>query len=421
VEVAGSRTAGATPVPAEATTSVETARSWVVATAVLAVLTCSYGAPLVVSVGLKEIAADLGSPRSVPALAGALVWMGFGLGAIVLGQVAERIGVRWTTAFGGLMLAAGLALSALGGGAWSLVLGHAVFVGLLGGGAINIPLTLYVTRWFDRRRGSAIAYIQSGQYVAGVLWPSLIAIGIATIEWRSTMVVTGVIVALAVVPIAFLCLPPAPESLSAPSAAAAARLTRVGRLSHRTTFLLLCVAGFLCCTPMSMPTTHLVALCSDLGIAPARGATMLSVLLGCAFLTRQFWGWMADRVGGLKTILAGSVCQAAAVAGLLVTQDEVGLFVVSAAFGLGFSGIIPAYVIAVRELFPANEASWRMPVWFFSNLCGMTLGGWLAGHLYDRLASYAPAFATGLVFNLGNIAVIGWMVLRQQRAPAAAG
>jgi len=144
-------------------------------------------------------------------------------------------------------------------------------------------------------------------------------------------------------------------------------------------------------------------------------------ILGFSFLTRQFWGWMADRVGGLKTILAGSVCQAAAVAGLLVTQDEVGLFVVAAAFGAGFSGIIPAYVISVRELFPASEASWRMPVWFFTNLCGMTLGGWLAGHVYDQLASYAPAFATGLVFNLGNVAVIGWMVLRQQRAPAAAG
>src|SRR5215831_19881419 len=80
--------------------SIETARSWVVASAVLAILTFTYGAPLVVAVALKDIAADLGSARSVPALAGAVVWMGFGLGAIFIGWVADRIGFRWTTLFG---------------------------------------------------------------------------------------------------------------------------------------------------------------------------------------------------------------------------------------------------------------------------------------------------------------------------------
>lgn len=416
MEVAQGRQAGSEAAAAPAVAgSVESARSWGVAAAVLAVLTCTYGAPLVVSVGLKEIAADLGSARSVPALAGALVWMGFGLGAIFLGWVAERVGVRWTTLFGGAMMAAGLALSSLGG-AWPLVVGHALFVGMLGGGAINIPLTLYITRWFDRRRGSAVALVQSGQYIAGALWPALIAYGIATTGWQTTMLVTGAVVFVAIVPVALLCLPPPPESaLGTAGGASDAGLTLIRGASRRTTFLLLCLAGFFCCTPMSMPTTHLVALCSDLGITPTRGAAMLSVLLGCAFLSRQFWGLMCDRVGGLKTILAGSVCQATAVAGFLVTQDEIGLFIVAAGMGLGFSGIIPAYVIAVRELFPASEASWRMPVWFFSNLCGMTLGGWLAGHLYDVYATYAPAFATGLVFNLGNVAVIGFMVLRQQR------
>ena len=416
MDVARDRTAGAGATPRAAPASIETPRSWLVATAVLAVLTCSYGAPLVVSVALKDIAADLGSARSVPALAGASVWMGFGLGAIAMGWIADKVGVRWTTLFGAVMMAAGMALASQGG-AWSLVLGHALLVGVLGGGAINIPLTLYVTHWFDRRRGSAVALIQSGQYIAGALWPALIATGVASIGWRTTMLATGVLVMLAVAPIALLCLPRAPERASGAAAAAAtARLARIGSLSRRSIFLLLCLAGFLCCTPMAMPTTHLVALCSDLGIAPARGATMLSVLLGCAFLSRQFWGWMADRHGGLATVLAGSVCQATAIGGFLLTQDEAGLFVVAAGFGLGFSGIIPAYIVAVRELFPAAEASWRLPLWFFANLCGMTLGGWLAGHLYDLYASYAPGFATGLVLNLGNIAVIGFLVLRQQRA-----
>jgi len=139
---------------------------------------------------------------------------------------------------------------------------------------------------------------------------------------------------------------------------------------------------------------------------------MLSVLLGSAFVSRLFWGWLSDHAGGLYTILAASVCQAAALAGFIVTQDEAGLFAVAAAFGAGFSGIIPAYVVVLRQLFPAGEASWRVPVWFFCNICGMALGGWLAGAMYDQLGSYAPAFAVGVGFNIANIAVIGWLAAR---------
>src|SRR5262249_42358142 len=186
----------------------------------------------------------------------------------------------------------------------------------------------------------------------------------------------------------------------------------------RAAFALLCFAGFLCCTPMAMPPGHIVALCSDLGIAPTQGALMLSVLLGSAFISRVFWGWLTDRIGGLYTILAASSCQAAALLAFVFTQDEAGLFAVSAAFGLGFSGLIPAYVVVLRALFPPNEASWRVPVWFFSNICGMALGGWLAGLIYDQLASYGPAFALGAVFNLGNLAVT---VCRASRTAPAQG
>jgi MFS family permease len=165
---------------------------------------------------------------------------------------------------------------------------------------------------------------------------------------------------------------------------------------------------------MAMPPGHLVAFCSDLGIPATRGAFMLSVLLGSAFVSRLFWGWLTDRVGGLYTILAASTCQAAALLGFVFTQDEAGLFAVSAAFGLGFSGLIPAYVVALRALFPANEAYWRMPIWFFTNIIGMALGGWLAGYVYDELGSYGPAFALGVAFNLGNIVVIATLARKHR-------
>jgi MFS family permease len=184
--------------------------------------------------------------------------------------------------------------------------------------------------------------------------------------------------------------------------------------SPRVVQTLLCAAGFLCCVPMAMPQGHLVAFCSDLGIPAAHGAAMLSVLLACAVVSRQFWGYFADRLGGLRTILAGSVCQIAAMIGFLLTQDEAGLFAVAAVFGLGFSGIIPAYVVAIRDLFPAAEASWRVPTLLLFSGSGMAAGGWLAGLIYDYSGFYGAAFAVGVVVNLVHIIVISTLVLRQR-------
>jgi MFS family permease len=395
--------------------SIESRQSWLVAAAVLVILTFSYGAPLVTTIALKDIANDLGSPRSVPALAASLVWLGSGIGAIGFGLVAEKVGFRWIVAFGAIAIGAGLAVSAVGGPD-QLVIGHLLLIGLLGAGAINIPLMVYISRWFDRRRGSALALVTSGQYLAGALWPALITMGIQSLGWRSTMLVIGAITTIAILPVAVFALVRPPKGrVEAADWISIQKHASISGMPRALVFALLCLAGFLCCVPMAMPSAHLVALCGDWGIATSKGALMLSVLLGSAFLSRQFWGWLADRVGGLWTVLAGSSRQALALAGFVLTQDEIGLFTIAAAFGLGFSGIIPAYVVALRELYPAHEASWRVPVWFFVNLCGMAFGGWFAGYIYDQQFSYAPAFLSGVAFNVANIAVIGWLISRQTR------
>jgi MFS family permease len=217
-----------------------------------------------------------------------------------------------------------------------------------------------------------------------------------------------------ILPAAAIIFRPPPEPTSAVgSAVGPVSAQRVLGLRPRTALALLCAAGFLCCVPMAMPQSHLVAFCSDLGIPAAHGAAMLSLLLGCAFLSRQFWGAVADRIGGLRTVLAGSVCQIAAMTGFLLTQDEAGLFAVAALFGLGFSGIVPAYVLAVRELFPAAEAAWRVPTVLLFSGSGMAAGGWLAGAIYDYAGFYAAAFAVGILLNLVNAAIVGALVFRQ--------
>jgi MFS family permease len=393
--------------------SIEGRGSWITAAVAIGILSISYGSPLLIVVGLKPIQEALGTDRSVVALAGSLVWVGTGLGGIPMGWLADRIGIRAVIAIGTVMIAFGLAVSAIGG-TIPLYLGHGLLVGVLGNGAIYAPLLIYVSRWFDRRRGTAIALISSGQYIAGVFWPSIMERGIAAYGWQTAMLTYAAVMLIGILPLLPL-LRAVPRPVSAGPAIKAGQDRSVLGLRPNLVQGVLCVAGFCCCIPMAMPGSHIVAFCSDIGISPAHGAAMLSVLLGCAFVSRQFWGAMADRIGGLRTVMAGSACQAVAIAAFLLTQNEAGLFVIAGAYGLGFSGIIPSYSVAIRDLFPSAEAAWRIPTLLFTAMSGMAIGSWLAGWMYDHFASYAPAFATGVAFNLLNLILLGLLVTRLPR------
>ena len=394
--------------------SIETKASWAVATAALVTMLMAFGAAWITAVALKDIAAEVDGVRSIPALASALAWLGSGVGGILMGRIAEKVGTRWTVIFGSLMIAVGLAISTLGP-PWPLWIGHGIFIGLIGLGGINAPMYIYVSRWFDRRRGSALALISSGSYLAGAMWPPMFERAIANFGWRETMLWYALAEVVVIIPLAviYFCAPPELILPAAPHDSAAGK-ARVLGWPPNLVFGVICAAAVLCCVPMAMPQGHLVAFCSDLGISRPAGALMLSVLLGTAFLSRQIWGAISDRIGGIDTVLIGSAWQSASMTAFLLTQNEVGLFTVAAAFGLGFSGIIPAYVLALRELFPASEASWRIPTLLLFSGAGMALGGWLAGLLYDHFAYYAPAFATGVGANILNLLLIGILVARQR-------
>jgi MFS family permease len=393
--------------------TIETRTSWVVATIALFTLAFSFGAPWVAVVSLKAIAADFGGARETPALAGSLAWIGVGIGGIVMGRIAERIGVRWTVMFGAAMVCVGLAISSLGK-PWHLFVGHGLFIGLIGNGGINAPLYVYVSRWFDRHRGSALALISSGVYIAGAVWPPIFERVVAAVGWRQTMWTYGLLEMVVIIPLAAIF-------LRAPLEIARRYVGKLANPSHGKVvgwppglvYGMLCAASFLCCMPMALPQAHLVAFCSDLGIAPSHGAAMLSVVLGSGFLSRQLWGAFSDRAGGLMTLAVCSACQVMALTAFTMTQDEIGLFTVAVFFGLGFSGLVPAYVLTLRALFPAGEASWRVPTLLMFSGSGMAAGAWMGGALYDWFGYYAPAFVVAIGANLLNLAIVLVLLLRQ--------
>ena len=396
-------------------TTIDGRGGWLAASAALAVLSVSYGSPLLVVVGLKPITAGLGTIREVTSLAASLTWVGTGLGGILMGWLADRIGIRRIVIFGSVMIALGLAVSSIGT-IPALFIGHGLLVGLLGNGAMFPPLLVYVSRWFEKRRGTALALIASGQYVAGMIWPTLFEHAMTRYGWQMTMLGYGVVVIMLIPVIALLLHPPPAPATSAGLPGINRARGRVLGLPANLVLLLLGFAGFCCCVPMALPQSHLVAFCSDIVIAPARGAAMLSLMTGLAplLVSRQFWG-LARRSGRRPGDADPRVGQPGG--GDQRVPDDPGrgraVPAVAAVFGLGFSGIVPCYVLIVRELFPSHEASWRVPVVLFIAMSGMAFGSWFAGALYDHFGYYAPAFAIGAAFNVANLTIVGFLLLRQ--------
>jgi MFS family permease len=340
-----------------------------------------------------------------------LTYIGSGLGGIAMGWLAGRVGLRCVAMSCGTMIAAGLVLASFGG-LYQLYASNLLLIGLLGASGMFSPTMAYVTRWFDRHRGSAIALVSSGQYVAGAVWPLLFQAGVDAFGWRLTMRLFAIVVAVTILPLAAWFFRQPPETGPKVAAVVGDRIyAPVERLRPNLTMALLASAIFCCCVTMSMPLAHIVAYCGDIGIGAKPGAAMLSLQLAAGVVAQQLWGWIADRLGGLRTVLFASTSMAAAMAGFLLTQNEIGLFSVSAVFGLAFGGLIPGYILAVREIFPAAEATWRIPIILFPGALGMAAGGWLAGAIYDGFGFYTPAFAAGLLFNLLNLVVVGTLVM----------
>jgi MFS family permease len=360
-----------------------------------------------VVVVLPAVQAEFGVERAAAALPYTVTMLGFAVGGLLMGRLADRIGIVPTLVLGTVCLALGYALSALATNLGQFAVVHGVLVGALGSSVAFGPLMADVSRWFWRRRGLAVALCASGNYLAGTLWPPVVEYGVQAYGWRATQAGIGLVCLVAMVPLALLMRGRPPR---APATGGAAGPLAATTLSPGALQGLLAVAGIACCVAMAMPQVHIVAYCSDLGYGVARGAQMLSLMLGFGIVSRVASGFVADRIGGLATLLTGALLQAAALALYLAFDDLTSLYVISALFGLFQGGIVPAYAIIVREYLPAAEAGARIGAVLMATLAGMALGGWLTGAIFDATGSYRAAFVNGLAWNAVNVAIVLWLI-----------
>jgi MFS family permease len=368
-------------------------------------------------VALPAVQAEFGIDRANASLPFTLALTGFAFGGALMGRLADRFGIVVPVIGGTVMLGVGYVAAGLAATLWQFAVAYGV-IGV-GSSATFAPLMADISLWFTRRRGIAVAIASCGTYLAGTVWPPIVQHFIATAGWRQTHMGIGVLCVVTMLPLTFFALRPrAPLSEATTTGADAATQGTLG-LSPNALQALLMIAGVCCCVTMVTPQVQIVAYCGDLGYGPARGAEMLSLMLGLGLISRLVCGLIADRIGGLKTLFLVSTLQAVTVLPYIMFDGLVSLYVISGTYGLFQGGVVPMYAIIVREYFSPREAGARVGVVVGATLLGMALGGWMSGAIFDLTGSYRATFVNAVVWNLLNLSIVLWLLLRSLRAEVA--
>ncbi len=359
---------------------------------------------------LPKVQADFGIDRADASISFTCAMIGFALGNLLLGRWVDRYGIAPILVFSSLVLALCYGLSAMAPNIWIFAalqfpIGFATASGFG-------PLIADVSHWFKRYRGIAIAATASGNYISGTLWPQLLKGTIENEGWRSAFVIVAIASVVLVLPIAYMLR----SRLKSAAGAVPDAPQRTIPLSSSRLTQLLAIAGLGCCMAMAMPQVHIVAYCVDLGFGAGVGAEMLSLMLAGGIASRLLSGMIADKIGGVKTLLIGSVLQCLALFLYIPFNGLVSLYVVSLVFGLSQGGIVPSYAMIAREYLPAAEAGQRIGIFMVSTVAGMAIGGWMSGWIYDLTGSYQAAFLHGIGWNFLNIAIMVFILMKTRPA-----
>ena len=368
---------------------------------------------------LEPVAKEFDTGRGAGSMPYTLFMIGFAVGGVMMGRLADRFGIIVPAMLASLCLPAGLLFAARATELWHFSISLGVLCGLFGMAGTFAPVASDISHWFTARRGLALGVVISGTYVAGAIWPPVLQHFIDTYGWRATFQGLGNLTLFTMLPLCIVLYRPANVERDEGPAGGPGTGRRPLGLSARSLQGLLCVAGIGCCAAMSMPQVHIVPLVIDLGFDAVHGARMLALMLGFGVVSRLVSGWISDRTGGLAALLVGSALQGLVIFGFLFADGLAGLYVLAIAFGLAQGGIVPSYTMIIRALFPAGEAGRRVGMTMLFTVGGMGFGGWVAGALYDLTGDYTASILAALGFNVLNVAIAAWLLARDRIPPAA--
>ena len=368
----------------------------------------------VVVIVLPDIQQEFKIDRGTASIPFALTMVGFAIGNWVMGHVVDRYGITKTIILAATVNTAGYIAAMYVNNVYSLSILQ-FFIGL-GTAAAFGPLIADTSHWFLKRRGIAVALIASGNYFSGAIWPPLFNNTLQSDGWRDVYWILALSTIFIMIPLSFLLAKKISEETARISDAASSDKRQNVSISPKALTILLSIAGIGCCVAMSMPQVHIVAFCIDLGFGPAVGAEMLSLMLIGGIISRLINGLIADKLGGVYTLLIGSTLQCIALFLYLPFDGLVSLYIVSLVFGLSQGGIVPSYAIIIREYLPGADAGTRVGFVMMCTIMGMAIGGWMSGWIYDLTGSYAAAFWNGIVWNFLNIAIVLFLITRNRKS-----
>jgi MFS family permease len=362
-------------------------------------------------VALKEIAAEFGDRRAVPSMAYMLGFFAMGLGGVMMGWLADRTSPRVPLLIAGICIFAGGWLAA-SGGEQALYLGYVIPLGFLGNAATFTPAMNNIQGWFERRRSTAVSIVSVGPAVSGFIWPQIYRWLLPEVGWRETLVIYGVVAGT----LLFFC-----AFYVRPSPVVRARGSRRQEelpelpMSSRLLMGLLSAAAFCCCAAMALPFVHMVAFCSDLGFAAARGSEAISLILLTAVAATFAMGRLSDYIGPIRVSLLCALIQIASLVGFVFVESLLGIYTLSVIHGIPYIALVQGYALILRYVYGPTIAGWRLGVVMLFAMAGMAVGGWLGGAIFDATLSYRSAFQAALAFNLLNLMLLGTLHFAQRR------
>jgi MFS family permease len=390
--------------------------AWLRMSICLALGTLGGGGMWAIVTVLPEIEAEFSVDRSLASLPYTATMIGFAAGNLLFGRILDRYGTPLPVAIASALFGLGFVLGSMAGSIAMLTVIQGALIGV-GSAATFAPLLADISHWFRRRRGIAVAAVACGSYISGVIWPLGMQPLMEAGGWRLAYLVIGLFSVALMLPLSAMLRRRSPSG-PARSAGAPVPVRPFPQISAGLTpaqlQALLILAGLSCCIAMSMPQIHIVAYCADLGYGVARGAEMLALMMGAGIVSRLVSGVLADRIGGVRTLLIGSLGQMIGLWLFIPFDGLASLYMVSLIFGLSQGGIVPSYALIVREYLPAEEAGRRVGAVIMATILGMAVGGWMSGLIYDLTGSYGAAFLNGIAWNALNMTVMLFILFRSR-------
>jgi len=379
---------------------------WVIVAAGALMTWMAMGALLALPVFLAPISADTGWSRGGIGFAMTLDFLAMAVASFLCGGLSDRYGPRPILVTGVVLLGAGLALASRTTTLLQFQAVYGLVVGI-GAGSLMVPLMSTVTLWFDQHRALAVSLVTSGIGVAPMTVSPFATALVASHGWRTAELILAIGVVVLLVPAA-LCVrrpPHLPAAVDAGGMGGPELKRAAGRAMRSKPFIVFAATYFACCATHAGPIFHTISYAIGCGLSAMTAVTIYSVEGLAGLLGRLVFGFLGDKVGVKRMIVAGLLVQAIAAGSYVLARGLDDFYAVAFVFGMAYGGVMPLYAALARSYFAPEIMGSVLGGLTLTSGLGMALGPALGGWVFDHFHAYTWMYLGSLAVGLGAAAI----------------